>query len=83
MVAELPEILNTTTFFLDDNIQQGRGGQAAIYYAGEQYTYNDIQGLTNRVGNGLKDLGIEIENRVYIALADSPEFVACFMPSKK
>lgn len=83
MVAELPEIFNTTTFFLDENIHQGRGENTAVYYGGEQYTYHDLHRLTNKVGNVLKDLGVEIENRVYIALEDTPEFVACFYAVQK
>jgi benzoate-CoA ligase family protein len=32
--------------------------------------------LSNKVGNILKDLGVEVENRVLLAINDSPEFVA-------
>ncbi len=71
-------MLNITTYFLDENIVQGRGERIAVYYKDKSYTYNQICEQTNRVGNALKTLGVEPENRVYIVLSDSPEFVASF-----
>jgi benzoate-CoA ligase len=71
-------MLNITTYFLDENIVKGRGNRVAVYYKDKSYTYNQIHELTNRVGNALKTLGVEPENRVYIVLSDSPEFVASF-----
>lgn len=80
---DIPEHLNTTSFFLDENIVQGRGNRVAIYFRDETYTYDDLSRLTNRVGNVLKELGVEIENRVYISLEDSPEFVASYYAVQK
>ena len=39
-------------------------------------TYAQVAALTNRVGNALKEVGVEIEDRVLLALNDSIEFVA-------
>jgi benzoate-CoA ligase len=71
-------MLNMAVYFLDENINQGRGDRIAVYYKDKSYTYNDIYKLTNRVGNVLKKLGVEPENRVYLVLNDSPELVASF-----
>jgi len=79
----VPEQLNVASYFLDHNILEGREKRIAIYYRNEEYTYNDIFRLTNRVGNVLKELGVEIENRVYIVMNDSPEFVATYYASIK
>jgi len=70
--------LNVTTWFLDENISKGRGDRIAIYCRNEKFTYYDLFTLTNRVGNVLKELGVELENRVYLTLGDSPELVASF-----
>ena len=71
-------MLNVTTYFLDENIKQGRGERSAVYCNDRSYTYNDIYKLTNRVGNALKGLGVEPENRVYLVMNDTPELVASF-----
>jgi benzoate-CoA ligase family protein len=77
------EPLNVTTFFLDENIPKGRGNRIAVYCRNEKFSYYDIFTLTNKVGNVFKELGVEIENRVYLTLGDSPELVASFYGAMK
>src|SRR5208337_3942381 len=72
----IPEQLNLTTYYLDDNITQGRAQKTAIYYEGETYTFNDLAILTNKIGNILKDLNVLMEDRVLLILQDSPEWIA-------
>lgn len=79
----LPEYLNTTSWFLDENLAQGRGDRVAVCCEGRRVTYGELSALTNRVGNALKSLGVEMENRVYIAMGDSPEYVASFYAVQK
>lgn len=79
----VPDQVNDTDFFLDENIFKGRGDRIAVYCRNERFTYRDIFTLTNRVGNVLKELGVEVENRVYMALQDSPEFVATHYATQK
>jgi 4-hydroxybenzoate-CoA ligase len=75
-VSEISERMNITSYYLDRNVHLGRGDRTALYYRERTYTYNDVVALTNRVGNALKDIGVEVEDRVLFALNDSPEFVA-------
>ncbi len=79
----LPQEFNMTSYILDDNIASGRGNRTAIYYQDENYTFNDICALTNRVGNVLKEMGVERENRVIVILNDSPEWVASWLGAIK
>ena len=72
----IPEQLNLTSYFLEDNVAQGRGDKVAIYYRDEKYTFNDLCALTNRVGNVLEEFGVEPEDRVTVILGDSPEWAA-------
>lgn len=72
----IPEQFNLTTYFLEENLVQGRGNRVAIYYRDERYTFNDLYALTNRIGNILKELGVGLEDRVLLVLQDSPEWVA-------
>ena len=83
MNLHLPDIYNAATTFVDENIAQGRGGKVAIYYQNRKITYQEVFENVNRTGNALKDLDIEIENRVLVILPDSPEFAYCFFGAIK
>jgi benzoate-CoA ligase len=83
MNLDLPEIYNATTTFVDDNIAQGRGQRTAIYYQDQKVTYQEVFEKVNRTGNALKELGVEIENRVLLVLPDSPEFAFSFFGAIK
>jgi benzoate-CoA ligase len=79
----LPEHINMASYFLDENISAGRGERVAVYHRGQGYKFRDICALTNRVGTVLKELGVEPENRVLLALQDSPEWVASWFGAIK
>jgi len=83
MNLELPEIYNAATTFVDQNIERGRGDKVAIYYQDRKITYRELFENVNRAGNALRDLGIEIENRVLIIVPDSPEFAYGFFGAIK
>ncbi|MGH9762784.1 MAG: AMP-binding protein, partial [Blastocatellia bacterium] len=76
MSITFPEQFNMAGYFLDNNIEEGRGNRIAVYDRDRGYTYAEIQNLANRVGNALLDLGVEMEDRVLIVLPDSVEFAA-------
>jgi len=79
----LPQEFNMASYILDDNIAAGRGERIAIYYQDETYTFNDMCALTNQVGNILKELGVEGENRVLVILNDCPEWMASWLGAIK
>src|SRR5215472_1506611 len=81
--VDIPDQFNVTTAFLDRNIAEGRGAKTAIYYEGAAYSYAQVAELTNRVGNGLLDLGVDMEQRVALLLLDSPHFAAAFFGAIK
>jgi benzoate-CoA ligase family protein len=83
MNLNLPDPYNAATTFVDENISQGRGGKVAIHYQDQKITYQEVFEKVNRTGNALKDLGIEIGNRVLVILPDSPEFAYCFFGAIK
>jgi benzoate-CoA ligase family protein len=83
MQLELPETYNAATTFVDENIAQGRGGRTAIYYRDEKILYQEVFERVNRTGNALKELGVEIEQRVLLVLPDSPEFAYSFFGAIK
>jgi benzoate-CoA ligase len=83
MKVDLPDVYNAATTFVDENIAQGRGGKTAIHYDDQKITYQEVFEKVNRTGNALRDLGIEIENRVLLILPDSPEFAYSFFGAIK
>ena len=79
----IPERLNLATYLLDENIACGRGERQALYYEDQSYTYNQLCQLTNKVGNVLKNIGVERENRVLLVMNDCPDWVATWLGTMK
>lgn len=70
---------NLTAALLDRHLEAGRGERPAIRCEGRTMTYAELARMTARIGNALRELGVEREQRVAIALQDRPEFVATFL----
>jgi len=73
--VEFPERFRMGDYFLYHNLEEGREGKVCLYYGDETFTYADAARMSNRAGGALRELGVEIEDRVLIALPDCPEFV--------
>jgi 4-hydroxybenzoate-CoA ligase len=72
------DFFNAADYFIDRNIRQGRGNKVAVYTDFRNYTYNDIQKMLNKTANGLRELGIDVGDRVMILMLDVPQFYAMF-----
>jgi benzoate-CoA ligase family protein len=79
----LPEHLNLGSYFLDINLEEGRGNKTALYHKDKTYSFSDLWSLTNRMGNVFKELGVEPEDRVLLVLDDCPEWVAAWLATMK
>lgn len=79
----LPEKFNAADYFVDRNIREGRGQKTAILCRDKAFTYAQIQANMNKVGNALKGLNIEMENRVALLLLDSEIFPQSFFGAIK
>ncbi|HEV3468416.1 MAG TPA: benzoate-CoA ligase family protein [Pyrinomonadaceae bacterium] len=75
MSIEFPERFQMADYFLFHNLEEGRENKTCVYYREETFTYGDAARWTNRVGNALRELGVEVEDRVLLILPDCPEFV--------
>jgi benzoate-CoA ligase family protein len=75
MKIEFPERFNMADYFLYHNIEEGRENKTCLYFRDETYTYGETVRMANRTGNALREVGVEIEDRVLIVLPDCPEFV--------
>ena len=74
MPVEFPERFNMADYFLYHNLEEGRENKVCLYFKDQTYTYGDAGRMSNRTGNALRELGVEMEDRVLIVLPDCPEF---------
>ncbi len=79
MTFDIPERFNITTMLLDVHLDAGHGDRPAYYTAGGITSYRELAALAARVGHTLRDLGVEMEQRVVILLPDGVEFAASFL----
>jgi benzoate-CoA ligase family protein len=80
---QLPDVFNAAVEFVDRHPNEGRTEHIALRYEGCTLTYGQVAAMVNRVGNALRGLGVEMENRVLLLLYDSPQFVASFFGAMK
>jgi acyl-coenzyme A synthetase/AMP-(fatty) acid ligase len=80
---DVPRGFNLASYFVDRNVEEGRGGRTALIGPGGATTYAELATLTNRSGNVLAELGVRAEERVLLVLADSAEFVALWYGTQK
>jgi benzoate-CoA ligase family protein len=77
------ERFNAAAFFVDRHLAEGRGERPVFRYRGQRVTYKALAEQVNRAGRALAALGVEMEQRVLIALDDSPAFAAVFWGAAK
>src|SRR5881392_800483 len=75
MPIEFPERFNMADYFLYHNVEEGRENKTCLYFRDQTFTYGEAVRMSNRAGNALRKLGVEMEDRVLIVLPDCPEFV--------
>jgi len=75
MTINFPERFNMAEYFLYHNLDKGREEKVCLYFDDLTWTYGDTARLSNKAGNALRELGLEIEDRVLLVLPDCPEFV--------
>ena len=86
VAAELgiPEIFNAATYFVDRNVERGRGRKVAIECGAERVTYDQLLERVNRFGSALRgQLQVRPEERVLLLLTDGPEFAYAFFGAMK
>jgi benzoate-CoA ligase len=74
----VPAQFNVATHFVDRHLDEGRAAAPAFFCEDRTLTYGDLAELANRAGNALRDLGVEMEDRVLVLCLDGPEFLGAF-----
>jgi benzoate-CoA ligase len=80
---EVPDRFNAAVHFLDRHVAEGRGGRTAFRFDGRAVTYGEIALRASRLGNALLSRGVQMEQRVLLALPDRPEFAEAFWGAMK
>ncbi|MEM2225057.1 MAG: benzoate-CoA ligase family protein [Candidatus Caldarchaeum sp.] len=78
-----PEFFNLSEVLVDRHVREGRGDKQAVYHleSGRQFTYSELLKRVCKAGNLLRQLGVEIEDRVAMLLPDSVEYVELLLGS--
>lgn len=79
----LPGQFNAADYFVDRNVREGRGNKVAVLCEDRSLTYAGMQDGVNRIGNGLKGLGVRMEDRVALLLLDTEIFPQAFFGAIK
>jgi benzoate-CoA ligase family protein len=76
--VSVPERFNAAAFFLDRHLVEGRGARTAFRYGGRSINYAELAARASRAAGALRARGVDIEQRVLLALPDCPEFAEAF-----
>lgn len=78
-----PREINVADELVDRHVREGRGDNVAIHFEDSTVTYEELQERVNRMGNALRDLGVEAGDRVLIRFPNRPEpIVTCLAVQK-
>ena len=75
--------LNLATYFVDRNLDEGRGGDVALVTSDGPCTYAALAASVNRIANVLLEMGVRPQQRVLLTLSDSLGFVAAWYAVQK
>ena len=74
---------NAAADLIDRHAEAGRGGKVAYVDPYRQLTYAELKERTDRLANGLRDLGLHREQRVVLILLDTVDFPVAFWATIK
>src|SRR4030081_3153362 len=82
-VVSVPDRFNIADYLVDRHVRDGRGDRTAILCGDESVSYAQVAERSNRVGNGLRSIGVRREERVMLLLLDTPAFAYSFFGAQK
>ena len=77
-VAPFPERFNLCSYYLDRNLDEGRGGKVALVAGREKRTYAEVAARVRKLAAALRRAGVRPEERVLLVLPDRFEFPEAF-----
>ena len=88
--VNIPDQMNIASILTDKNVTGDLVHKKLLRFTGDppksmpaDLTFGEIRELANKTGNALKNLGLQVEDRVLMIVLDSPEFFAIFLGAMK
>lgn len=81
--VDLPRDYNAASHFIDRHLAEGRGDRIAVIDDRGRYSYAELARRVNQAGNLLREKGVQMEQRVMLALLDGIDFIAFFWGAMK
>ena len=79
----IPRDYNAAVDLLDRHVAEGRGDRVAVIDDRGRHTYRELADRAARVGNALRALGVQQEQRVAMVMLDTVDFPAVFLGAMK
>ena len=76
-------LYNAAVDLIDRNLTAGRQARTAFIDEAGRYSYGDLAERVDRFANALRELAIEPEQRIVLALLDTIDFPTCFLGAIK
>ncbi|HEX2130451.1 MAG TPA: benzoate-CoA ligase family protein [Actinophytocola sp.] len=80
---DLPHDLNVATYFIDRNLEEGRGGATALITPDETVTYTELADRVRGAAHALRSVGVRRGDHVLLALSDGVDFVATWYGAQR
>ena len=78
-----PGLYNAAVDLIDRNLAAGRQAKTVFIDEAGRYSYGDLAERVDRFANALRELAIEPEQRIVLALLDTIDFPTCFLGAIK
>jgi len=76
-------MFNATEYLLDRRLAAGDGRRVALAGPGGDVTYAELHDRVCRTAAGLRELGLEPEQRLMMVMADTPHFVVTYLAAMR
>jgi benzoate-CoA ligase family protein len=77
------DLFNACGYLLDRRIEQGDAHRLALTGPAGDLSYGHLHDRVLRVSAGLREIGVEPEQRVLMFMADSPDFVVVYLAAMR
>ena len=81
--VDIPRDYNAAHDLIERNLKGGRANKVAFIDDTGRYTFGELAERVNRFGSGLQALGLGMEDRVLLALADTIDFPTAYLGAIK
>jgi len=82
-VIHVPRDYNAAYDLIERNLEAGRESKVAFVDDAGRHTFGELAERVNRFGSGLQAMGLEMEDRVLLALTDTIDFPTAFLGAIK